>query len=348
MSYWKITKNEIQRSRAMKLKPKILVVYTGGTIGMIKSESGTYVPFSVDGILDYVPQIYNLDVDIIVESFEKPMDSAFVGPEQWLRISKIITKNIDLVDGFVILHGTDTMAYTSSALSFLLRGINKPVILTGAQVPVYEEKSDGVDNFINALEIARQGVVKEVALWFCKTLFKGACVTKSDSKSFSGFSSPNHEPLARKEKEIKYNKSAFDKGTFDRVFFNIMDAEILFLNFSPSINKEIQAKLIRENPIQGIVLSVFGSGTVPLIKKDLLATALRDKNIPIIAVSECYRGGVEIGKYEAGSILNDLNVISGENMTKEAAITKLMVAIGNFKTDQDVRSYLIENQVGEL
>ena len=332
----------------MKLKPKILVVYTGGTIGMIKSELGTYVPFSVDGLLGYVPQIYNLGVDIVIESFEKPLDSAFVGPKQWLNISKIITKNMDLVDGFVVLHGTDTMAYTSSALSFLLRGLNKPVILTGAQVPIYEEKSDGVDNFMNALEVASQGVVKEVALWFHKTLYKGACVTKSDSKSFSGFSSPNHDFLATKDKVIKYNKDAFDKGKFDRVFLNNIDAEILYLKFLPSINKEVQAKLIRENPIQGIVLSVFGSGTVPLIHDDLLSVALKDKNIPIVAVTECYRGGVEIGKYEAGSILNDLNVISGEKMTKEAAITKLMVAIGNFKTEQEIRDYLIENQVGEL
>ncbi|MFL2582742.1 MAG: asparaginase [Flavobacteriales bacterium] len=332
----------------MKSKPKILVIYTGGTIGMIKSELGMYVPFSVDGLLGYVPQIYTLGVDIVIESFEKPMDSALIGPKQWVTISKIISKNYDLVDGFVILHGTDTMAYTSSALSFLLRGLSKPVILTGAQVPIYEEKSDGVDNFINAIEIAGQGVVKEVALWFHKTLFKGACVTKSDSKSFSGFSSPNHEPLATKEKAIKYNKGAFDTGELDRIFFFSINAEILYINLLPSINKEIQAKVINENPIQGIVLSVFGSGTVPLIQEDLLTAALQDKNIPIIAVSECYRGGVEIGKYEAGSILNDLNVISGQKMTKEAAITKLMVAIGNFKNEQEIRNYLIQNQVGEF
>ncbi len=332
----------------MKIKPKILVIYTGGTIGMIKSELGTYVPSSVDGLLGYVPKRYTLDIDIIIESFKKPLDSAFIGPKEWLKIAKIITENIDLVDGFVVLHGTDTMAYTSSALSFLLRGLNKPVIFTGAQVPIYDEKSDGAYNFMNALEVASQGVVKEVAVWFDKTLYKGACVTKSDTKSFSGFSSPNHEFLATKDKIIKYNKDAFDQGGFDRVFLKNIEAEILYLKFLPSINKEIQAKLIRENAIQGIVLSVYGSGTVPLIHDDLLATALKEKNIPIVAITECYIGGVEIGKYGAGSILNDLNVISGEKMTREAAITKMMVAIGNFKNSHEIRSYLIENQVGEL
>ena len=332
----------------MKLKPKILVIYTGGTIGMIKSELGTYVPFSVDGLLGYVPQIYNLGADIVVESFEKPLDSAFIGPKQWITISKIITKNYDLVDGFVILHGTDTMAYTSSALSFLLRGVDKPVVLTGAQIPIYEEGSDGSDNFINALEIAKQGVIKEVALWFHKNLHKGACVTKSDSKDLKGFSSPNHGLLATKENVIKYNKNAFNKGEFDRVFFNEINCTVLYLNLLPTTNKEIQAKVINENFIQGIVLSVFGSGTLPLIEKDSLAVALRKKNIPIIVITECYNGGVEIGKYEAGSLLNDLNVISGKKMTKEAAITKLMVATGNLNSNQDVRNYLIKNQAGEF
>ncbi len=332
----------------MKLKPKILVIYTGGTIGMIKSELGTYVPFSVDGLLGYVPQIYNLGVTVIVESFKKPLDSALIGPEQWLNIAGIITKNYDLVDGFVILHGTDTMAYTSSALSFLLRGVDKPVILTGAQIPIYEKESDGIDNFMNALEIAKQGVVKEVALWFHKTLHKGSCVTKSDSVGLKGFSSPNHEFLATKEKVIRYNKNAFITGEFDRVFFNKINSKVHYLNLLPTTNKEIQAKLINENTIEGLVLSVFGSGTVPLIQKDPLVIALENKKIPIIAITECYKGGVEIGKYEAGSILNNLNVVSGKKITKESAITKLMVATGNMNSEDEIRNYLVENQVGEF
>jgi L-asparaginase len=332
----------------MKLNPKILVIYTGGTIGMIQSKKGTYIPFSLQGILDSIPQINHLGIDILVESFEKPLDSAFIGSKEWLKISRIITEKYDLVDGFVVLHGTDTMAYTSSALSFLLRGLDKPVILTGAQIPIYEKESDGVGNFISALEIAKEGIVKEVGLWFHKTLHKGACVTKSHSKDFKGFSSPNHPVLASKKQTLNYNKFALSLGKFDRQFFDKIQTKVFYLNLLPQMQKELQAKVISENTIEGVVLSVFGSGTVPLKEKDSLFTTLKNKKTPIIVVSECFEGGLELGKYEAGSVLKKLDVISGKNMTKEAAITKMMIGTGNFKDNLKLRGFLEEDQVGEF
>jgi L-asparaginase len=332
----------------MELKPKILVLYTGGTIGMIQSKNGTYVTFSLEGLLDCVPQVNHLGIDILVESFENPLDSAFIGPNEWLKMSRIISEKYNLVDGFVVLHGTDTMAYTSSALSFLLRGLDKPVILTGAQIPIYEKESDGVGNFINALEIAKEGIVKEVGLWFHKTLYKGACVTKSHSKDFKGFSSPNHTVLAFKEQNVNYNKFAFSLGKFDRLFFNKIQSKVFYLNLLPQMQKELQAKVISENTIEGVVLSVFGSGTVPLKEKDSLFTTLKNKKTPIIVVSECFEGGLELGKYEAGSVLKKLDVISGKNMTKEAAITKMMIGTGNFKDNLKLRGFLEEDQVGEF
>jgi len=332
----------------MKSKPKILVIYTGGTIGMIQSENGTYIPFSLEGILDSVPQINYLGIDVVLKSFEKPLDSALIGPKEWLMMYEIIIENYDLVDGFVILHGTDTMAYTSSVLSFLLSGLEKPVILTGAQIPIYESESDGANNFINALEIAKQGLVKEVGLWFHQTLYKGACVTKSHSKDFKGFSSPNHPVLASKKKVIQYNKSAFTSKKPIRSFFKEIDSKVHYLNFLPSINKEIQAKVIIENQIKGIVLSVFGSGTVPLIKEDPLARALKKKKVPILVVTECFEGGLELGRYQAGYIFEELEAISGQNMTKEAAIAKMIVGTSNFKDSEKLRDFLLENQVGEF
>jgi L-asparaginase len=329
-------------------KPKILLIYTGGTIGMIQSENGTYAPFSLKSLIDFVPQVDCLGIEILLESFDKPLDSALIGPKEWLLISQIIIKNYDLVDGFVVLHGTDTMAYTSSALSFLLRGVDKPVILTGAQIPVYQKDSDGIDNFINALEIAKEGIVKEVALWFHKTLYKGACVTKSHSKDFKGFSSPNHPALASKDEEIKYNNSAFCSKVLARAFFNNIDTKVIYLNLLPSLNKEIQSKVINENSITGVVLSAFGSGTVPLIDEDPLVIALKNKNIPILVITECYEGGLELGKYEAGAVLQKLAVISGGKITKEAAITKMMVGLGNLANNHQVREYLSKNQVGEF
>lgn len=332
----------------MKSKPKILVVYTGGTIGMIQSENGTYIPFSLEGLLESVPQINHLGIDVILKSFENPLDSALIGPKEWLMICDIIVEKYDLVDGFVVLHGTDTMAYTSSALSFFLRGIDKPVIVTGAQIPIHERGSDGKDNFINALEIAKQGVVKEVGLWFHKTLYKGACVTKSHSKEFKGFSSPNHPVLASKKQVIQYNKSAFASKKPIRSFFKEIDSKVHYLHFIPSINKEIQANAIIENQIEGIVLSVFGSGTVPLSEKDPLTRALKKKKVPILVVTECFEGGLELGKYQAGTLLGELDVISGKNMTKEAAITKMLVGASNFKDSEQLRNFLLENQVGEF
>ena len=332
----------------MKSKPKILVVYTGGTIGMIQSENGTYIPFSLEGLLESFPQINHLGIDVILKSFENPLDSALIGPKEWLMICDIIVEKYDLVDGFVVLHGTDTMAYTSSALSFFLRGIDKPVIVTGAQIPIHERGSDGKDNFINALEIAKQGVVKEVGLWFHKTLYKGACVTKSHSKDFKGFSSPNHPVLASKKQVIQYNKSAFASKKPIRSFFKEIDSKVHYLHFIPSINKEIQANAIIENQIEGIVLSVFGSGTVPLSEKDPLTRALKKKKVPILVVTECFEGGLELGKYQAGTLLGELDVISGKNMTKEAAITKMLVGASNFKDSEQLRNFLLENQVGEF
>ncbi len=332
----------------MKSKPKILVVYTGGTIGMIQSGNGTYIPFSLEGLLESVPQINHLGIDVILKSFENPLDSALIGPKEWLMICDIIVEKYDLVDGFVVLHGTDTMAYTSSALSFFLRGIDKPVIVTGAQIPIHERGSDGKDNFINALEIAKQGVVKEVGLWFHKTLYKGACVTKSHSKEFKGFSSPNHPVLASKKQVIQYNKSAFASKKPIRSFFKEIDSKVHYLHFIPSINKEIQANAIIENQIEGIVLSVFGSGTVPLSEKDPLTRALKKKKVPILVVTECFQGGLELGKYQAGTLLGELDVISGKNMTKEAAITKMLVGASNFKDSEQLRNFLLENQVGEF
>lgn len=327
---------------------KILVIYTGGTIGMIKSDEGVYVPFSIDNLISYVPQINNLGIDISINAFDEPLDSAFIGPNEWLKISNIVADNYDDYDGFVILHGTDTMAYTSSALSFLLRGLDKPVILTGSQIPICEEGTDGVDNFVNALKIAKEGLVNRVAVWFHKSLYSGATVTKIDSKSFDGFDSPNHEVLATLQTEIKYNKNAFGLNKPKPSFFKKLKSNVLFLQLIPTLNLDYILNEIDENYIGGIVFSVLGSGTVPFTSKNSFYTSLKTKSLPIIAISDCPKGGVEIGKYQAGSVLKELNVISGMKMTKEAAIAKLMVAISNFDSEEDMRSYLLKNQVDEF
>ncbi len=330
------------------MKKKILVIYTGGTIGMVKDASGSYVPFSLENILQYVPQLNKTGVDLTIYSFEKLLDSAYVGPAEWLEISKKISNNYNDFSAFVILHGTDTMAYTASALSFLLNGLDKPVILTGSQIPINEEGTDGIDNFLNALSIAKEGLVNKVAIWFHQTLFNGCSVTKINSKEFDGFDSPNHEVLASLDSGFKYNKNAFYFKKTDKVFFDKIGSKVLFLNIYPAADQAEQASIIKNSLSRGIVISVLGSGTVPFKEGDVLFNALYDKNVPIIAVSQCLKGGIEVGKYESGSVLKKLNVISGQKITKEAALTKLIVALSNFDSKEKVLFYLKTNQQGEF
>lgn len=329
------------------MKPKIKVIYTGGTIGMIKSEAGFYVPSSIDYLLSFVPSLEKIGIELTFDSFEKPLDSAFIGPKEWLQIAGVIVADLDEFDGFVVLHGTDTLAYTASALSFLLKGVNKPIILTGSQIPICEKGSDGVSNFTNALKVSRDNVVKEVAVWFHKNLFSGACVTKTDSKSIDAFASPNHSVLATLSNEIEYAET-LKKSVKSSSFFKKIEDSVFYLSISPGFNSSAMHAFFTEPSTRGIVFSVFGSGTLPIKVNDPLYRKLIAMKSPIVVISECLKGGVEIGKYEAGTALSELNVVSGEKMTKEAAITKLMIAMANFNSETEIRKYLTENQVGEL
>mgnify|MGYP001263867555 CR=1 FL=1 len=326
---------------------KIKVIYTGGTIGMIKSEAGSYIPSSIDYLLSFVPSIDKIGVNLTFESFEKPLDSAFIGSKEWLQIAGVIVADLDDFDGFVVLHGTDTLAYTSSALSFLLKGVSKPIVLTGAQIPISEKGTDGIKNFTNAIKVAKDGLVNEVSLCFYKNLFSGACVTKTDSISLDGFTSPNHPILAKLGNEIEYTEISKKSGDCGSIFEKINDS-VFYLSISPVFNSSSIIEFLDHDSIKGIVLSVFGSGTLPIKVDDPLYNKLSEMKIPILVVSECLKGGVEIGKYEAGTVLRELNVISGGKMTKEAAITKLMIGLANFNSEKDIRKYLTENQVGEL
>lgn len=329
-----------------KMRPNIKVIYTGGTIGMVKSKDGHYVPASLDRLLEYVPNLAEIGANLSFESFDKPLDSTFVGPNEWLEIAGVIRNQLQQFDGFVVLHGTDTMAYTSSALSFLLKGALKPIVITGSQIPICEEGSDGVENFYNALKIASDGRVKEVALWFHKSLYKGACVTKVDTKSMNGFSSPNHPVLAKLSSGIEYENTdeKLEKSAF---FLDKINNSIFVLNFTPGMDLNLVAQWLESNTFKGIILSALGLGNLPIKITDSIYKQLFKMKLPILVISDCLKGGVEIGKYEAGHALSALNAISGGKMTKEAAVTKLMIAVANFNNEKDVRDYLIKNQVGE-
>ena len=326
---------------------KIKVIYTGGTIGMVKSEKGSYVPFSVEHLMNHVPEVTQLGVDLTVTSFSKPIDSAFVGPEEWNEMAEDVFSNYDHFDGFVILHGTDTMAYTASALSYMLAGIDKPVVLTGSQIPISEPGTDGGDNFLNAIKIAKEGLMNEVTVWFHKSLFRAANVTKINTLDLDGFQSPNHPVLANLDKEIKYNK---DVKLIEKHGFNLLMANeplIKILDLSPGINLSAEANHIKNNDFQGVLLKTFGAGTTKIKEEDELFKVLMASSMPVLVISECLKGGVNISKYEAGSTLEKLQVIAGEKMTKEAALTKLIIGCSNFK-GEELSLFIKENKVGEF
>lgn len=326
---------------------KIKIIYVGGTIGMVKSDKGVYVPFSADNLMSYVPEVNQLGVELEIESFKNPLDSAFVGPKEWNELANRVFVNYEIYDGFVVLHGTDTMAYTSSALSFMLKGIDKPVIFTGSQIPISEHGSDGVGNFINAVKLAKEGLVNEVAVWFHKSLFRGVNVSKVDTQNFDGFASPNHEVLATLTTEFKYNSEVDFLQKEDLNFIKASDVLIKMLDLSPGINLELESKQILRHDFKGAVLKTFGSGTSRIKEGDDLYSVLKSKGFPIVVISECLKGGVTIGKYEAGTSIEKLNIIAGEKMTKEAALTKMIIGCTNYSGAALV-SYLSENQVGEF
>lgn len=326
---------------------RIKLIYTGGTIGMVKNDNGNYVPFDLDNLMSHVPKIKELGIALNLVSFNKPVDSSQIQPSHWIDLVEIIEKDYDHYDGFVILHGTDTMAYSASALGFLLQGIDKPVIFTGSQLPISELRSDARDNLITALQFAKDAIVKEVAIAFNNELLRGVRSRKRNAEDFDAFESPNSEPLAVAGTRINYAKDVL-KPQRELQFFKTINEKVILLKLHPGFNEEIYLKVLDSSNVSGIVLEVFGSGTVPFQESGHFVDQLIkfiQRGHPVIAVSQCPKGTVEYGKYEAGNLLAKIGVINGENMTSEAALTKMMVGLGNqLKT---ISSYLSANQVGE-
>lgn len=339
-------------------RPHILIIYTGGTIGMIENPvTHSLQPFDFTHLIDNVPKIRKLDYDIENIQFNPPIDSSDMSPQHWVDIARHIEANYDRFDGFVVLHGTDTMAYTASALSFMLENLHKPVIITGSQLPIGEVRTDGEENLITALQIAAatdmmgEPMVREVAILFENYLWRGNRSTKMSADNFNAFKSNNYPSLAKIGLGIHFNEEALWRVQAKRplkVQYEL-DTAVMFLDLNPGISEAVLRHQLSTPGIKGIVLKTFGAGNAPTYAwfTEAVKEAV-ERDIVILNVTQCVNGGVHAKMYMSGNQLASTGVISGHDITSEAAITKMMYLFGLGLSTAEVRRYLECSLCGEV
>ena len=324
----------------------ILVIYTGGTIGMDYDPTGSFlIPFDFSQIMEKVPELARFDFQLTVLQLRKPIDSSDITPSHWIELAEIIRDSYNDYDGFVILHGTDTMAYSASALSYLLENLGKPVIFTGAQLPIGHTRTDGRKNFVSALEIvANQNVViPEVCIFFDNYLFRGNRTRKVQSSKFTAFKSENYPPLAVASITIEYNTPyILSPPTKPLQVHTELNQNVFFIKIFPGIQKHYLTQALEIPHLQGIVIETYGSGNAPTDEKFLkILQEATHRNIVIYNVSQCNGGKVRQSMYGAGHKLNEIGIIEGIDITPEAAVTKLMFLIA-LKQNLDERKLLLQ------
>ena len=340
------------------MKPRILIVYTGGTIGMTEDlATGALVPFSFDHLMRNVPKIGRLGYALDHVEIDPPIDSSNMNPAHWAQVAKMIADAYDDFDGFVVLHGTDTMAYTASALSFMLRGLAKPVILTGSQLPIGEIREDGTENLITALQIAaaRTGdgapMVQEVAISFGRHLWRGNRAMKVSSTNFGAFASYNYPPLADMDLHIVYRERLLARPAAGTALAPLyaMDDAVAVAFLYPGITEAALRPQLLAPGTKAVVLRTFGAGNAPTETwfTDLVAEAVGAGKV-VVNVTQCPAGGVEEKRYATGDALAKACVVSGFDMTCEAALTKLMHLFGQGLSATEVAAAMTRPLAGEL
>lgn len=338
---------------------RILLIYTGGTIGMKQDiGSGVLKPFDFNQITLEVPELRELGYVIDNVSFDPIIDSSDIRPSLWVDLCRIIETNYDRYDGFVVLHGTDTMAYSASALSFMLENLEKPVIFTGSQLPIGVVRTDGRDNLISSIEIAAaqdsdgHAIVPEVCIFFENKLYRGNRTTKYSAEDFNAFVSPNCLPLAEVGIHIRYNRQQIRYPRQWGVPLSVntdLDTRVAILKIFPGMSCEYVRAILGMGNLKAVVLETYGSGNSMSSPEflDALAAFSQSGGI-IINVTQCQAGSVDMGAYANGELLGKIGVVGGYDVTTESALTKLFILLGRYPDVGRVKQYLSVNICGEI
>lgn len=345
--------------KAKTQRSAVLLIYTGGTIGMKEDPSdGTLKPFDFSSLMEEVPELRKFGLDIDTYSFSPLIDSSDVEPSLWQSLATLIRERYDKYLGFVILHGTDTMAYSASALSFMLDNLDKPVIFTGSQLPVGQPRTDGKENLISAVEIATardlqgKAIVPEVCIYFNSRLLRGNRSVKVNATGFDAFGSPNYPPLATAGISIKYNSSYIhypQNGHKSFAIHTSLDTRVSILKIHPGITEQAVRDILLGSGTRAVILETYGAGNA--ISKDWFLRIVREADRMgkvLLNVTQCLSGDVDMDIYATGRNLKDAGVISGHDTTTESALGKLFYLMGNYDDNAKVKALLEKNLKGEI
>ncbi|NJW52290.1 asparaginase [Salinimicrobium oceani] len=317
----------------MKTSANILLIYTGGTIGMVKDfETGALKAFNFDELLQNIPELKLLEHTIDTVSFERPIDSSNMKPAFWLQIAEMIEEKYDQYDGFVVLHGSDTMSYSAAALSFLFENLSKPIIFTGSQLPIGDLRTDAKENLITSIQIAglqkhNKPVITEVGLYFEYKLYRGNRTSKINAEHFQAFASPNYPPLVNSGVHLAVNDNALWKPNNRRrmKLHKGLNDDIALIKIFPGINRSLLEHIMSKEGLKGVILETYGSGNAPT--EEWFVHLLKEtisRGVVIVNVTQCIGGSVSMGQYETSTQLKKIGVVSGKDITTEAAVAKMM------------------------
>lgn len=340
----------------MNPETSILLIYTGGTIGMVQNlETGALKPFNFDNVYEQLPILKKFGFQIDSVSFDPIIDSSDMQPKHWLEMARLINDNYLDYDGFVILHGSDTMSHTASALSFILGNLSKPVIITGSQLPLGVLRTDGRENLISAIEIAASKdddtpIVPEVAIYFEYKLYRGNRTYKFHAENFNAFISGNYPILAESGVNLRFYPERILKPRFKKLKLRTkIDDNVAILKLFPGMSMNFIDAVLNTKDLRAVVLETFGSGNASL-DFDFISRLKQaiDRGIIIVNISQCIAGKVEMGKYETSESLQKIGVLSGYDMTTSSAVTKLMVILGEYDNADKVKQEFKKDWAGEL